>query len=65
MSVDKEEAKRLDWILSSAVDVPYKLTTWENNFISSVTDHREEEGNDINISGKMWEILERIMKKVP
>lgn len=65
MSVDKEEAKRLDWILSSAVGVPYKLTTWENNFISSVTDRREEEGNDINISGKMWEILERIMKKVP
>ena len=65
MLVDKAEAKRLDWILSSAVDVPYKLTNWENDFISSITDRREEQGDDINVSDKMWEVLERIMKKVP
>lgn len=53
---------RLDWILSKAQSADM-LTGWEIDFINDLTDRRENLGDQIKISERQEEILERIAKK--
>jgi len=55
------ELKRLDWILVKVQDAD--LSSWEENFIDDLTNRREKLGDDLKISEKQEEILERIAVK--
>lgn len=63
--LDQTQEKRLDWILSCAVDAEDKLSEWENGFIRELVERREKQGFMLTVSEKMWSILERIHEKVP
>ncbi len=65
MALDKTDAARLDWILSCAGDAEEKLSEWENEFIDDLTERREQYGDAMNVSDKMWDVLERIHEKAP
>ena len=65
MALHKQEAERLDWILSCAGDAENKLSEWENSFIVDLTERREKYADALNVTEKMWDVLERIHEKVP
>ena len=41
-----------------------KLTSWENDFIDSMSEKIEEFGQDVFMSEKQWKIIERIETKL-
>ncbi len=54
--------KRLDWILVKAQEAD--LTAWEEKFWLDMIERRERLGDNIRISDKQAEVLERIAEKV-
>lgn len=41
-----------------------KLSSWENDFIDSISERVEEFGQDVFMSDKQWNVIERIEKKL-
>lgn len=55
------DLRRLDWILVKAQGAD--LTPWEEKFIDDLTKQRERYGDDVRISERQEEVLERIAEK--
>ena len=41
-----------------------KLSSWETDFMDSISERAEEFGQDIFMSDKQWAVIERIEKKL-
>ena len=54
--------KRLDWVLTKALDAD--LTAWEESFVKDMMERRERMGDRMKISDAQEEVLERIAEKV-
>lgn len=56
--------KKLDAILSAAVDAPHKLSDWERSFVDDFAQRREQYGEDTRVSPKQWGVLDKIHMKL-
>lgn len=64
MSLSEVQLKTVQDILSEAQDNMDNLTEWEQQFVDDMTEKLEEFGEDLVVSDKQWEILNRIEMKV-
>lgn len=64
MSLSEVQLKTVQDILSDAQDNMESLTEWEQQFVEDMIDKLEEYGEDLVVSDKQWEILNRIEMKV-
>lgn len=61
--MEEDEYEKLTDILADAVGNS-ALSDWERQFVSDLNDKVEANGNDVYVSTKMWEILNRIRDKL-
>lgn len=59
----RERQQMIEYMLKALItdDQEDKLTTWEKNFVESVSNQFDDKGN---LSDKQCEVLERIYNKV-
>lgn len=60
--ITDEQYKRLDWILTKCQSCD-SLTDWETDFVDDLTDRLERWEHHLNVTDRMWEILERLSEK--
>ena len=63
MGVTGMDADRLQWILNKVDEGWARLSTWEENFLEDMRERLDKYGDNIRISEKQEDVLERISDK--